>query len=124
MKWTREILKTVLIGLLVLGLVPGLSEGKPPPEKGAVREFYSSGRIRLEYRYKQGLLVRKRFWYENGQLMGDYIYREGRPYKKTDYYKSGRLKSTWTRKSGILKFFRADGSLKVKVSSRGDGLFH
>jgi len=98
--------------------------GKPPPKHGIIREFYSNGRLHLEFRYKRGRIVLKRAWYRNGRLMLDYRYHNGEPYRKKDYYDNGRLKSVWHKKTGVLKFFHDNGKLKAVVHSRADGLYH
>lgn len=114
----------VITGLIMLWLIiPAISQAKPPPRNGVIREYYSSRRIWLEFRYKNGRLTRKRFWYKNGRLMSDYIYRDGHPIKKRDFHENGRLKSIWTKKSGILKIFDDTGRLRVSIPNRVDGLF-
>jgi len=121
--WPRLNVGTIGLLFLWIAVLPLAVEASSIPRNGVVREYYSSRRIRLEFRYKNGLLVRKRFWYNNGRLMSDYHYRDGKPFKKRDYFDNGRLKSSWTLKPGILKVFNRDGSLKATIPNRVDGLF-
>lgn len=121
---SRRLITIILIGCLMSVGGPWLGNGEPAPPNGIVKEYYPTGKIRLEFRYKNGLLRRKRVWYKNGHLMCDYVFQDGQPYIKKDYYENGRLKSSWSRESGVLQFFHDDGTLKASVSSRGEGLFH
>jgi len=123
MGFFNHLMRLMIVLLAVALFAPALSEAKPPPQNGVIREYYPSRRIRLEFRYKNGLLVRKRFWYNNGRLMSDYLYRDGKPIKKRDFYQDGGLKSIWVKKSGILKVFNADGTLRAAIPNRADGLF-
>ena len=116
-----------ILGFIVIILsvgIPHQGYARSLPRNGALREFYPSGQIRIEFRYKRGLLVRKKAWYQDGHLLLDYRYKNGEPILKKDYYENGRLKSIWVRKTGILKFYHADGKLKAVVDSRSDGLYH
>ncbi len=123
MKFSGCALGTVSLLLVLLMTGPEISEAKPSPRNGVIREYYASRRIRLEFRYKNGQLIRKRFWHKNGRLMSDYLYRDGKPVKKRDFYDNGRLKSLWTKKSGVLKIFDEDGSIRASIPNRVDGLF-
>lgn len=86
----------------------------PRPKNGAQREYYPNGNLRLEVKFKDEKLVRKRAFYPNGEPLQDFIYKDGKPWVQKNFYEDGTLKSLWTKKSGVTKFYNPDGTLKAE----------
>ncbi len=89
--------------------------GMPNLKNGIHREYHTNGLVRLETRYKNAVLIRKRTFFENGRLLSEIKYKNNRSYKIRNFYENGKLKSIWTKKSGITKYYFEDGKLRLIV---------
>lgn len=87
----------------------------PRPENGVQREYYTNGNLRLEVKFKNEKLVRKRAFYPNGKPLQDVVYKNGQPWVQKSFHETGRLKSVWTKKTGVIKYYHPDGRLKAEI---------
>ena len=99
----------ILFGLNTVGFCLAI------PENGVQRLYYENGKLRLESRFKDGRVVRKRAFYRNGRLLLDEKYKNGLATYKKSYWDNGKLKSIWTQKNGVTKFYHKNGKLRVVV---------
>ena len=107
----------ILLSLILsLGFsVTGGTLAEAVQDNGVEREYYPDGTLRMENRWKNELIVRKRTFYRNGRTMSDYQYKNGVPVRFRTFYENGQLKSLWTAKSGETRHYYEDGSLRAVV---------
>ncbi|HBR15231.1 MAG TPA: hypothetical protein DD723_06790 [Candidatus Omnitrophica bacterium] len=95
--------------------VPRPLDATPAPENGSQTDNYPNGNPRLETRYKNGRIIRKKTFYKNGNVFMDCTYKNKRLTSKKTFYETGRLQSRWNSKSGITQFYDENGNLETEL---------
>ena len=113
----------IILAVFLSGFVSlPVAFGAVSSRHGVERFYHGNGNLAQEFRYKKGIIVRKRTFYSNGKILFDCKYKKGYPFVIKTFYKNGKRKSLWTRKSGVVKTYFPDGTLKNTVRTTSKNL--
>ena len=118
----RQFLGVIALAFVFLAGSSAMAAMKSSNKNGVQREYFDNGQPRLELRYKNGLLYRKRAFYRNGRVKLDYRYRGHEAVKMVNFYENGKLESIWTKKSGVTKYYHPNGELRVEVDNNKNNI--
>ena len=90
---------------------------RPHPETGVQKEYYDNGKLQSEVKFKEGKVIKKRFFYNNGRLQYEAKYKNGILLARRTFYENGNLQSLWTPKLKVTKYYNEDGSLRAVVDT-------
>jgi antitoxin component YwqK of YwqJK toxin-antitoxin module len=116
--------KKLFIGLslfFALTLMTGPLAFADIPENNVIRSYFPNGKVRREERERYGQRTRLRTYNEAGKILSESRFKDGNIYYKRLSYPNGKIRSLWTKKSGVIKYYKPDGKIEYTVKTNGIG---